>query len=125
MRPKQARSKAMSALDRVGLTEWSNHRPAELSGGQRQRVTIARALVNDPAIVWADEPTGSLDSKTAEEIVDVMREMNRNVGLTIVLVTHDVGVGERCDRIVRMSDGRIAGAAEKPGGPRLSEIVAA
>ncbi len=106
-KPKIAREQATKALATVGLSEWAGHRPSELSGGQRQRVTIARALVNDPAIVWADEPTGSLDSVTAKEIVDLMREMNRNHGLTIVLVTHDAGVGDSCDRIVRMSDGRI------------------
>jgi putative ABC transport system ATP-binding protein len=113
-KPKLARQKANAALTTVGLSEWAGHRPAELSGGQRQRVTIARALVNDPAIVWADEPTGSLDSVTAQEIVDLMREMNRNHGLTIVLVTHDAGVGASCDRIVRMSDGRIVDATGSP-----------
>jgi putative ABC transport system ATP-binding protein len=106
-KPKVARAKASEALATVGLSEWAGHRPAELSGGQRQRVTIARALVNDPAIVWADEPTGALDSKAADEIVNLMREMNQTRGLTIVLVTHDAGVGSRCDRIVRMRDGRI------------------
>jgi putative ABC transport system ATP-binding protein len=109
VKPKAARAKANAALATVGLAGWAGHRPAELSGGQRQRVTIARALVNDPAIVWADEPTGSLDSATANEIVELMREMNRTHGLTIVLVTHDAEVGGRCDRIVRMHDGRIVG----------------
>ena len=105
VRPKAARKRAEAALAQVGLSEWAKHRPAELSGGQRQRVTIARALVNDPAIIWADEPTGALDSKTADEIIDLMRELNRSNGLTIVMVTHDKGVGDRCDRIVRMRDG--------------------
>jgi ABC-type lipoprotein export system ATPase subunit len=109
VRPKEAREKAEAALETVNLTEWARHRPAELSGGQRQRVTIARALVNDPAIVWADEPTGALDSRTAGEIMDLMRELNRSRGLTFVLVTHDHGVGEQCDRIVRMRDGLIVG----------------
>jgi putative ABC transport system ATP-binding protein len=107
IRPGVARKKAIAALARVGLEEWASHRPAELSGGQRQRVTIARSLVNEPAIVWADEPTGSLDSKTATEIIDLLRELNQTAGLTFVLVTHDQGVGDRCDRIVQMSDGRI------------------
>jgi putative ABC transport system ATP-binding protein len=107
VKPKVAREKAAQALATVGLEQWADHRPAELSGGQRQRVTIARALVNDPAIIWADEPTGALDSKTAAEIMDLIRELNRRIGLTIVLVTHDAGVGERCDRIVRMRDGHI------------------
>ncbi|MFL5758203.1 MAG: ABC transporter ATP-binding protein [Thermomicrobiales bacterium] len=109
VKPKDARHKAMRALATVGLKQWADHRPAELSGGQRQRVTIARSLVNDPAIIWADEPTGALDSKTASEIMDLIRDLNQRIGLTIVLVTHDKGVGERCDRIVHMHDGVIAG----------------
>ena len=113
VRPKEARQKSMSALDTVGLTQWASHRPAELSGGQRQRVTIARSLVNDPAIVWADEPTGALDSKTADEIIGLMRELNARQGLTYVLVTHDAGVGAACDRIVRMRDGEVVGE-ERP-----------
>lgn len=109
VKPKDAREKAMIALETVGLTQWASHRPAELSGGQRQRVTIARALVNDPAIIWADEPTGALDSKTATEIMTLMRDLNERRGLTFVLVTHDAGVGDLCDRIVRMRDGQIVG----------------
>jgi putative ABC transport system ATP-binding protein len=108
-KPKVAREQAMVALETVGLTQWAGHRPAELSGGQRQRVTIARSMVNDPAIVWADEPTGALDSKTANEILDLMRELNQRSRLTFVIVTHDAGIGERCDRIVRMRDGFIVG----------------
>ncbi len=106
-RPKVAREKAMAALANVGLDRWAKHRPAELSGGQRQRVTIARSLVNDPAIVWADEPTGALDSKTAMEIIELMLELNRTQGLTIVIVTHDHTVGEACQRIIQMRDGEI------------------
>jgi putative ABC transport system ATP-binding protein len=109
IKPKVAREKAMTALETVGLTQWASHRPAELSGGQRQRVTIARALVNEPAIIWADEPTGALDSKTAVEIMTLMRELNERNGLTFVLVTHDSSVGDMCDRIVRMRDGQIVG----------------
>jgi len=109
VKPKVAREQANAALATVGLTKWADHRPAELSGGQRQRVTIARALVNDPAIIWADEPTGALDSKTAQEIMSLMRELNESGGLTFVLVTHDAGVGDLCDRIVRMRDGQIVG----------------
>jgi putative ABC transport system ATP-binding protein len=107
--PGAAREKSLKALDQVGLREWAKHRPAELSGGQRQRVTIARALVNDPAIVWADEPTGALDSKTADDIIGLMRQLNQTAGLTLVIVTHDPGVGNRCDRIVQMRDGQIVG----------------
>jgi putative ABC transport system ATP-binding protein len=106
---RQARQLALKALDRVGLADRANNRPAQLSGGQRQRVTIARALVNDPEIVWADEPTGALDSKTANEIMSLMEQMNREHGQTFVVVTHDRGVGERCDRLVTMTDGQISG----------------
>ena len=109
IRPKDARERSMAALGTVGLAEWASHRPAELSGGQRQRVTIARSLVNDPAIVWADEPTGALDSSTATQIIDLMQELNRSQGLTVVVVTHDPSVGARCDRIVQMRDGEVVG----------------
>lgn len=105
----EARVAANAALRRVGLLEWATHRPAELSGGQRQRVTVARSLVNQPAIVWADEPTGALDSQASGDIMDLLQQLNRDEGLTIVLVTHDPAVGQRCDRIVRMQDGEIIG----------------
>jgi ABC-type lipoprotein export system ATPase subunit len=111
--PRQARELAMAALERVSLADKANNRPSQLSGGQRQRVTIARALVNDPAIVWADEPTGALDSRTANEIMDLMEQMNRDHGQTFVIVTHDAGVGRRCDRLVTMSDGQISGEERK------------
>jgi ABC-type lipoprotein export system ATPase subunit len=104
---RQARAQAMEALQLVGLAARANHLPDELSGGQRQRVTIARALVNNPAIVWADEPTGDLDSENAEEIVALMRRLNRERGLTFLIVTHDISVGRATDRIVRMVDGEI------------------
>jgi ABC-type lipoprotein export system ATPase subunit len=106
---REARKKALAALEMVGLAERAGHVPEELSGGQRQRVTIARALVNDPAIVWADEPTGDLDSENAEEIVALMRQLNRERGLTFLIVTHDIAVGRSTDRIVRMVDGEIVG----------------
>ena len=104
---KEARRRALDALALVGLADWAAHVPDELSGGQRQRVTIARALVNNPAIVWADEPTGDLDSENAEEIVALMRRLNLEHGLTFLIVTHDIGVGRSTDRIVRMVDGQI------------------
>ena len=109
VKPGEARTLSLAALERVGLRDWAGHRPAELSGGQRQRVTIARSLVNDPAMVWADEPTGALDSQAAGDIMDLMQELNREQGLTIVLVTHDPGVGRRCHRIVQMRDGEVVG----------------
>jgi putative ABC transport system ATP-binding protein len=104
---KEARRRAMEALDTVHLVPWAAHKPAELSGGQRQRVTIARALVNNPAIVWGDEPTGDLDSQNAGEIMDLLVELNRAHGQTLVLVTHDHGVARRTRRIIRMQDGQI------------------
>jgi putative ABC transport system ATP-binding protein len=107
VKPKQARERALAVLDQVGLRDWAGHRPGELSGGQRQRVTIARALVNQPAIVWGDEPTGDLDSQNADEIMALMRELNQRNRQTFVLVTHDPRIGAMCDRIVRMKDGRI------------------
>ena len=103
----EARERATAALARVGLTDWSTHKPAELSGGQRQRVTIARALVNNPAIVWADEPTGDLDTKTANDIMELMQELNREQQQTFVIVTHDPSIAARCHRTIHMVDGII------------------
>jgi ABC-type lipoprotein export system ATPase subunit len=105
--PKVARQRALEALDLVSLGDRAQHVPEELSGGERQRVTIARALVNDPAIVWADEPTGDLDSETAEDVTSLMRRLNVERGLTFLIVTHDIAVGRRTDRIIRMLDGRV------------------
>ena len=104
---KEARRRALEALDLVGLADRASHLPDELSGGERQRVTIARSLVNDPAIVWADEPTGDLDSENAQEIVDLMRRLNLERGLSFLIVTHDLAVGGRTDRIVHMLDGAV------------------
>jgi putative ABC transport system ATP-binding protein len=102
-----ARRRALEALELVGLPDRGRHVPDELSGGERQRVTIARALVNDPAIVWADEPTGDLDSANAEEITALLRQLNLERGLTLLIVTHDLAVGRATDRIIRMVDGAI------------------
>lgn len=104
---RKARSRALELLDRVGLADRARHRPAELSGGQRQRVTIARALTNDPAIVWADEPTGNLDSESANDVMDLLTFFNREHGQTLVIVTHALEVGKRANRIIRMQDGNI------------------
>jgi len=105
----EARRRAVDALALVGLEGRAGHVPDALSGGERQRVTIARSLVNDPAIVWADEPTGDLDSENATEIVELMRRLNVERGLSFLIVTHDIAVGRRTDRIVRMVDGEIRG----------------
>jgi len=104
---REARARALEALSLVGLVDRADHTPAELSGGERQRTTIARALVNQPAIVWADEPTGDLDSTNADEIISLMRRLNQEHGITFAIVTHDMGVGRKADRIVRMMDGQI------------------
>jgi putative ABC transport system ATP-binding protein len=105
--PQEARKKAMDLLNAVGLTPRAALRPNALSGGERQRVTIARALSNTPAIVWADEPTGDLDVKTSDEVVALMRRLNKENGQTFVIVTHDPEVGAKCDRIIHMRDGQI------------------
>jgi putative ABC transport system ATP-binding protein len=107
IRGHDARERALTALDLVGLRDRADHQPSQLSGGERQRVTIARALVNDPAIVWADEPTGDLDSTRADEVMTLMERLNRERGLTFVIVTHDIGIGRRCHRILHMQDGQV------------------
>ncbi|MBA3470563.1 MAG: ABC transporter ATP-binding protein [Herpetosiphonaceae bacterium] len=112
VKPKEARKRALEAIEQVGIGKWAGHRPAELSGGQRQRVTIARALVNQPAIVWADEPTGDLDSDTADEIMALMVDLNRRNRQTFVIVTHDQRIGDMCNRIIRMRDGVATGEHE-------------
>ena len=106
-KPKEARRRAISALEAVGVPEQANKRPSEMSGGQQQRVTVARSFLNNPAIVWADEPTGALDSETSAEIVDLLVDLNREQGQTFVLVTHDASVARRAHRTVRMRDGLI------------------
>ncbi|MDD7794921.1 ABC transporter ATP-binding protein [Clostridium sp. 'White wine YQ'] len=104
---KERKIKALKALELVGLTDLSKHKPTEMSGGQRQRVSIARALVNDPAIIFADEPTGNLDSKTGSKIMNVFKELNEK-GYTIIMVTHNEKEALRANRIVRIQDGEIA-----------------
>ena len=103
----KVRRHALEMLDSVGLADRAYHRPAELSGGQRQRVTVARALTNDPAIVWADEPTGNLNSEAANDVMDLLCHFNRENGQTFVIVTHDLEVGKRANRIIHMRDGAI------------------
>ena len=117
--PAESRRRALDLLERVGLADRAHHLPGELSGGQRQRVTIARALVNNPAIIWGDEPTGDLDSETADEIMDLMLELNKANNQTFVLVTHSREVGEQAHRIVRMRDGRIENGAQPAGATLL------
>lgn len=106
VRAREARSRAMDMLARVGLGDRALHRPNELSGGEQQRVAIARALVATPAIVWADEPTGNLDTVMATQVMDLLRQLNEE-GQTIVLVTHDPAIGHSAKRLVRMLDGHL------------------
>ncbi|MGV6475686.1 ABC transporter ATP-binding protein [Azotobacter vinelandii] len=103
----EARQHARRQLERVGLAERTAHRPADLSGGQRQRVAIARALVGKPSLILADEPTGNLDSATAQDIVDLLLQLNRQEGVTLVMVTHDDGLARRLDRCLHVKDGSV------------------
>jgi len=105
--PKDARVRAGEFLTAVGLSDFGHHKPSELSAGQQQRVAVARALANRPAIVWADEPTGNLDSDTSAQIMQLLHEMNRGNRQTFVVVTHDPAIGAYADRILRMKNGQI------------------
>jgi putative ABC transport system ATP-binding protein len=128
---RERRKRAEEALDKVGLKDRLHHRPNELSGGQQQRVAIARSLVNNPAILLADEPTGALDSKTGAEIMRLFQSLHRDFGQTIIYVTHDPFVARHTNRIIRLADGKIAGddavahpleaGAQRPSDTALTE----
>ena len=104
---------AMDALERVGMADRAHHRPQEMSGGQQQRVAIARAIATHPPIIMADEPTGALDSRTGQHVLEILRELNRQ-GTTVILITHDNGIAATARRVVRLSDGRIV--SDEPQG---------
>ena len=101
----EARKKALESLSTLGLSNRSHHKPSELSGGQQQRVAIPRAIVHNPKILFADEPTGNLDSDTSDSVVQALEELNRIHGITVVIVTHDTSVSKRCNRILVINDG--------------------
>ena len=105
--PREARKRSLAALEAVGLGDRDGHLPSELSGGQQQRVTIARSFVHDPAVIFADEATGNLDSQTSDEIIDLLLNLNSERGVTMMLVTHDSEIADRCSRVLVMQDGRI------------------
>ena len=104
---RERRRRAMTALDRVGLGDRTAHRPTELSGGQQQRVGIARALVKEPSIVLADEPTGNLDSQSTQEVMAILQDLNRREGLTVIIVTHEPDIAAATRRVITMLDGRV------------------
>ena len=106
------RELAMEYLDKMGLTEWAGHFPNEMSGGQKQRVAIARALITSPRIILADEPTGALDSKTSVEVMNLLSRLNKEDGMTIIVVTHESGVANQADKIIHIKDGIIGNVEE-------------
>jgi putative ABC transport system ATP-binding protein len=114
MRSAERRRRALALLDEIGLSDRTGHTPAELSGGQQQRVAIARALVTEPLVLLADEPTGALDTQTSREIMTILQRLNREDGLTIVLVTHEAEIAAHAGRVITFRDGRVISDSARP-----------
>jgi ABC-type lipoprotein export system ATPase subunit len=122
---KAGRERALELIERVGLTDRMKHRPTELSGGQAQRVAIARSMINRPSLILLDEPTGAVDTETAQQLVDLLKRLNREDEVTIVIVTHDLDIARQASRQIRLKDGAVLTDERSPGGPQSSGVPVA